>query len=186
MEVNVSDLRKQYDEFSKKLNEYDNIYLNIYNEINQATTYWKDTVASSFFTYCENRKNKIQLYINELDDISKIYQYIISKYSELGEKIKLNLNSRDTVINKINSVIYSFDDLITCYNGLDLSFCPYEASILNNQLSKLKTDKNEIVALRNEIDSIFDQIESIEREVAIRISKINVEIIQRINIEEYI
>lgn len=186
MEINISELKLQLNSFRRKINEYDKLYLNLYNEINYATSSWQDPKANSFFSCCEEKRKKIQKTISELNEFVNIYQYIVNKYESLGEKIKIILKNKDSILAEMDKYIDGLESVISSYQKLSLWFCPNEAYILNKQLSKIKENKMKIENVKKELKNVFDLVEDTEREVNIKISKINIEILKGINVNEYV
>ena len=49
MEINVSSLQDEYDKFNEEVENFYNSFLNIYNDLNNANSYWQDYHSRLFF-----------------------------------------------------------------------------------------------------------------------------------------
>lgn len=145
MKVNTVNLKNEVTKLNLLLEEYESIYLNLYNEIQSTSHFWNDPHSIAFLDYISLEKQEIIKTYNELQDIKEVYDYLLDKYQLLGKKIEFNLKLKDEVILKLNNYIYKINDIIRCYNNLDLSFCS-EAYLLKNErkilMNMKKTQKN--------------------------------------------
>ena len=48
IEVNVIDLKKEIDEITKYINEYEEIQLNLFNQLKESTINWQDGYSKQF------------------------------------------------------------------------------------------------------------------------------------------
>ncbi|MBO5138555.1 MAG: hypothetical protein J6B89_02830 [Bacilli bacterium] len=187
MDINIDSLKIEVNKLNKLLQEYEQNYLNLYNELSSTSFFWKDKNAIDFSTNLNKEKFDVHLTLDELKKIRDVYNYVISKYQDLGSKIKFNLTVRDDVYSRFNSYLGRLDEIINCYKAMDLSFCTLnESSLVSSELKKLSDVKNRVLQLKDKIKSIFDNIELIENEVNLRLSKIKLGIIKEDEIIEYI
>ena len=184
MNVNISNLKSEIFEYKKLIEEYEENHLNLYNEISSASFFWNDEFSKKFFIEKNNEKLKDFNTLQELNTIKNIYDYLIQKYENIGNEIDFNLSEKDNIINIYNEMISKLKRIKTSYSTLNISFCPYEAKIINNQISKIKSSIKNIEESKNKISSIFNKIENIEKEVKFNISKLVIEIIKESYLEE--
>ena len=84
MEINVSSLQDEYDKFNEEVENFYNSFLNIYNDLNNANSYWQDYHSRLFFSSTEREKNKVNNTYNEINNLKQIYAYIIEEYKTIG------------------------------------------------------------------------------------------------------
>lgn len=187
MEINVLALEKENERLTKSIDSfYDNV-LNIYNELNWASGCWNDFHAGLFFTNVNSEKIKINNTYNELKSLNDVYTYLIEQYKSIGNKIKVNLEGKDRVINKFNNYREKINELLTLYNNMDLGFC--SGSTLANKIYKQKQEllkiKEKLIQDKEKIKDIFEKIEEIEKDVNLKLSKIDIEVIKQADINEF-
>ena len=185
MEINVLDLEKNSEKLIKSIGNFSNNILNIYNELNWANGCWNDFHARLFFTNVESEKIKINNTYDELTLLSEIYKTIIAQYKNIGNKIQVNLESKDTIITKFNSFQDKINELISLYNDLDLSFCKDISIKISNQKKELLRIKESLRLSKEKIKETLVKIEEIEKDINLKLSKINIETIKQANINEY-
>ena len=73
------------------------------------------------------------------------------------------------------------------YNNMDLGFC--SGSTLANKIYKQKQEllkiKEKLIQDKEKIKDIFEKIEEIEKDVNLKLSKINIEVIKEADINEF-
>ena len=186
MEINVLALEKEYDLLTKSIESFYENILNIYNELNWASGYWNDFHARLFFTNVNSEKIKLNNTYNELKSLNDIYTFLIEQYKSIGNKIRVNLEEKNKVITKFNDFREKINELVSLYNDLDLSFCTVTiANKLAKQKQELIKIKEKIVTDKEKVKNIFEKIEQIEKDVNLRLSKINIEIIKEADINEF-
>lgn len=178
MEVNIQQIKKDLNDFKKLIDEYEDNFLNMYKELENATLYWKDNYSKIIFKDIREKKQKIKTNIEELNDLKGVYQYILESYSKLGEKIIANTNNKGKVISKFDDYINKIDNIIALYNHLDLKSFSNELQIILLQKEKLVKNKKIVIQLKQNMQQILSDIEEYEKEVSLKVFKINIEIIQ--------
>ncbi len=186
MEINVGLLQKEYINLSKQLETFYDSYLNIYNDLKEANSAWQDYHARLFFNSVNNTKIKVNNTYDELSSLKDIYLYLINQYKSLGNKIKIDLKAKDEIIFNFNNFNDKLNELISLYNSLDLSFCPNEAVKLNKQKEELIKIKSYIIKSKEKVKDVFNKVETIENEVNLKLSKIDIESLKEITINEFI
>ena len=186
MEINVLALEKERERLIKSIESFFDNILNIYNELNWASGYWNDFHARLFFTNVNSEKIKLNNTYSELKTLNDVYTSLINQYKRIGNKIRVNLEGKDKVIAKFNEFRENINELIVLYNDLDLSFC---TSTIANKLIKQKQDllniKEDLIQDKEKIKDIFEKIEEIEKDVNLKLSKINIEVIKEADINEF-
>lgn len=185
MIINIQSLEKNSSKLIKSIDDFSNNISNIYNELNWVSGYWNDYHARLFFTSVESERIKINKTYDELVLLKEVYKYIISQYKSIGNKLKVNLETKDDILNKFNLFNDKVNEIISLYNDLDLSFCSDVASKINSQKSKLLKIKENIISAKTKIKSTLEKIEEIEKNINFKLSKIDIEVIKRVDINEF-
>ncbi len=185
MEINVSNLEKDSEKLIKSIDNFSNNILNIYNELKWANGCWSDYHSRLFFTNVESEKTKVNNTYEELTQLSEIYKTIVAQYKNIGNKIQVNLENKDIIITKFNSFQDEINELISLYNDLDLSFCKDISIKISNQKEELLKIKENLTLSKEKIKETLVKIEEIEKDINLKLSKINIETIKQADINEY-
>ncbi|MBR1416816.1 MAG: hypothetical protein IJ572_03260 [Bacilli bacterium] len=186
-EVDVLNLKEEIGKYNSLIDEYQENYLNVYNEIKNSNMYWVDPQALLFFESKELEKNKIDVSLEELKSIKNIYDLIVSQYERLGNNIKFDLSKRDIILSKLNVYINKLNRIITLYNSLDISYAsPSIRTSINNQIASVKSMINVANSVRKNIKDIFDKIVESEDKIRKAIANIQIEVLPASTTERFI
>jgi len=186
MQINVSNIKLEVLKLNKLIDEYENSYLNLYNEMTKASTYWQDNHSINFFSNVDFEKNKASITLEEIKSVRDVYNLLIKKYQSIGNKIRYNPKNLKRLLIIFDTYNDNIDDIIRCYRNLDLSFCSYERRKLNQQRQTLQNTKQILNQIKNNIINIINKIEEIEQEINLKISKINIEAMKENSVSDYI
>ena len=184
MEIKVSKIKEELNNLNNLIEEYELNYLNLYNIVNDMSHHWQDYYANLFFKDIELKKIEVRNTIDEITNIKNLYYYLVLKYENIGENIKFDLSMRSSVLNSIDNCLNKYQNIINSYNSLDLSFCGGYS--INSEVSTMINAKNKLAHYREKLKNMLDYIEEIEREIALKISGINIEELKELEIEKYI
>ena len=174
MQVNTNKLKEEIVKYYKTIDDYNNCMNNLYNVFEQSSLYWKDGTSAFFFDDIQKEKIAVFVTKDELEDIYKIYNYLIDEYSSFGGKIKFDLKKLNNIKYKFNDLIDAFDGALEHFNALNLGFNPIEKHEIINQKQIILRTKNNLVTLKNNIINTYEKITKIENEILKRLSKIEV------------
>lgn len=178
MEINLKQIKKKINDLKSLIDEYEEIFLNLYKELENMEFYWRDNYSEIFIKDVREKKQKIKINLEELQEVVMIYQYILESYSKLGEIITATTNNKEKVVTKYDNYINKINNILTLYNQLDLNSFPNESQIILLQKEKLVKNKQKVIQLKQQTQQLLLDIEKIEEEVKMKISKIDFEIIQ--------
>lgn len=171
--IDLSMIQETLELLNKIIAEYEQVDRNILSTLKASSFFWNDNVANDFFNELdEHHKNNDEV-MNNLKDNTELFSYVINNYSEIGNKIKCNLDSKDTIINKINNILEDLNNIILSYGYLNTYFCPYERNILFSEKKELITAYNTLNTILNNITNKFKKMELIEKNIKSKISKLN-------------
>ena len=105
MKINNEKLKISIEKYSSLLEEYENTYMNFYYEAGANNQYWNNTTANYFFSLIEDEKKENKKFYEELCSLKLVFEYLVDNYQNYGKKISLNLEMKDTIINKINKAL---------------------------------------------------------------------------------
>ena len=184
LKINVNNLKIEIEKINKLLDEYENIFLNLYNELSSSSLFWNDKESKLFFENINIEKIKINNMLVELHEISNVYKSIIRKYEQIGNNIEIIFQSKEIILSKINKYLDKLYTIIEKYHELDLEFCPKEAYIIYNQLDELIKIGNDIISLKKKIQDKYNDVLEFERKIKLDISSIKIEYIKEIEVND--
>lgn len=185
MNVKVSDLKIEVEKLNSLIEEYENNYLNLYNEFLFSSFFWHDKNASFFYDDIRIDKLKIKQAIEEINSVKDLYMYIAEQYEYIGNKIEYNLKFKDDIIYEFNKYITHVNNIIEIYNNLDISFCPEISQNIINQKNRFIEQKKNIIIMKEKVKNTFNNIENIEKKIKLEISKLDITFIQEKEISKY-
>lgn len=182
LEVNNINLRKEIEQLSTLINEYEEIQLNMFNQLKDSSINWQDGNSIEFENKIYLEKQESNSLLQCLKDKKEILEFIFDKYSEMGKKIKCNLNNKSTVINSILNCQSQINNILNDFNKIDTSFYYSEKNLILKQKQNLLNVKKELLAVKKSIEKNYQKIEEIEKEIK---SKINTLVDIKINDFDY-
>lgn len=186
MQVNVSGMKAELAAFKRFLKDYEDDCRNLYHTLNYTNTYWQDPHAMKFFDSVKLEEIKVDTMQNEFQALKEVYTYFVEKYETFGNKVFFDLENRESCLAKIDSYILKMRNVIATYAGIDTSFCPKEASLLRKEKQKLENDVKVLEQYRVDLKEKLIEIEEIEKNIQLKLSKIDIEVIKETSIKEFL
>ena len=160
--VGCDNLKACINQLNKLIDEYEEIEINLFHQIKNGCTSWKDGNSMLFDDYIENEKSetsKFQSLLNNRRDVlSSIYNY----YSSIGKTIKCNLDNKTKSIQLVNDCINYCDVAIS-----NLRNVSYDTSSVENEINSVK---NLLSNTSREISEYYNKIAQIERNITVNIT----------------
>lgn len=173
IEVSVAELKKNVDKLQKIIDEYENIQLNIFNQLKESTLNWQDGNSIKFNDSIYLEKKETDLFFQSLQNKKKIYEYICNKYGEIGNRIKCSLNDKQSLFYEIDNCYNEVVDLLREFNKIDTSFYFNEQDLIFLQQQKISKVKNELKNMKISVSNFFNKIEFIENEIKEKINNLD-------------
>lgn len=186
MEINVEKVKIELDKYNRLLEDYEDVYLRLYHELNFSSSYWNDENSIKFFEKIKSDKNKNYLCILELKEIKKIYNYIVTSYESIGKKIFFDLKKKNSLYDKFDNFIVTLDKIIKLYEELDYENLTEEKIIIEEELKEIQKIKPKILLIKENVMDLFEQLEEIEKNIHYRLSKIKIEILKIEDISDFL
>lgn len=186
MNINIEKLKINLSELNKLIEDYEKIYYSLYNELSNCSGFWQDNNATLFFEDVNIEKLSVERAIIEFKEIADLYNYLVNKYIEFGNKIKFDLKLKDEILVKFDRYLGSIYDILDEFRRLDFEFYNDIKGNIYSDIDKLMDVSNILVSLKSDVKKKFNKFEEIEKEVSLRISKINVEILKENDISQFI
>ena len=186
MKINIFNLNTEIKKLNKLIEEYEDTYLNLYNELSSNEVYWNDNISKKFNENIRLEKIQVRTSIDELTSIKNIYEEIFFKYEKIGNKLAVIPKTKNTILTKLDNYSTKLHQILEIYNEIDTTKKSKEILIINNHINKFKKMALEISALRRNIKEKYQLIEEIENSINLKISKIKIDYIQEIDINKFI
>ena len=172
MEINVSKIKTEIVNLDHLINEYENNYLSLYNELFSFSFYWKSDFSDDFFE--SKRKEKISMagFIDELKSYKDVFNYINQHYGLIGEKIFFDMDKLDSTYNQINNFFTSFSKF---YENLSLlgQSNPKLLQTLDLDIKKFSSELKLFEEFKKQYVQKVNLIKEGEKEIRYRLSKID-------------
>lgn len=172
LEVNVVGLKSEINTLNSLINEYEEILLNLFNQLKESCINWQDGYSLQFEDKIAQEKQEANLILQNLKTKKNVYNYIYDKYQELGNNIKCNLNNKNKVLNSIENNINQVEEIIRQFNSIDNSFYYYEYQYIQDNKQKMISIKNKLNNAKSTVSKYFQKIENYERDVANKIKEL--------------
>lgn len=186
MDINIEKLKGDLRELSTLIEDYESIYYNLYNELSNCSIFWNDNNSIIFFDNVSTEKLAVNETITEFKQIMEIYNYLLNKYSEFGRKIKIDTTKKNDILRNFDNYIDHIKDILNSFNNLSFRFDRTISDNIYRDINKLNDIINILYSLKNKIKKHFNAFEEIEREVTLKISKINIDIFKETEISNLI
>lgn len=172
LEVNVLELKNNIVSLNSLIEEFNNIELNLFNRIKESCINWQDNNSIKFDIGIQLEKKEINLFINSLIAKKNVFEIIYNKYSEIGRKIKCNLNNKNSLLNSLDNSISKCQSIIEEFNRIDRSFYYSEQHSISNQKNSIYGVKTSLEEIRTSVSKLYINIESIEMLVNSKIASL--------------
>ena len=186
MDINIEKLKGDLRKLSNLIEDYESIYYNLYNELSNCSIFWKDNNSSFFFDNVRLEKIAVNETITEFKQITELYNYLFNKYSEFGNKIKINTELKNDILSKFDNYLEDIYDILDDFKNLTFRFDKTIADNIYRDMDRLVDIANILVGLKSRIKKHFNEFEEIEKEVSLKISKINIDILKETEISNLI
>ncbi|MEE3344113.1 MAG: hypothetical protein VZS44_08505 [Bacilli bacterium] len=174
MHVDVEKLKIETKDLIQLNDVYNNLCNNYYSELNKIREYWHDAHANYFFKLGENEKIDCIVFNDEYKNIRDLYDYIIKKYSNIGNKVEFNLDNKDTYISDVNKYVKYIDTIINNYRDIDFSFDLKIRKYIDDEVSKYVSMRDKIFDILDDNKTVLTDVEDVERQVASILSKLSI------------
>ena len=135
LEINTSDLKCDINNLNSLIDEYEEIQLNLFNQLKDSCINWQDGNSLKFDNNIYLERKEAELILQTLKDKRDVFNFIYSKYSEIGKKISCNLNNKNKLLQAINNCESRFNSIINEFRKIDNSFYYQEYNITKEQNS---------------------------------------------------
>ena len=184
--VDSHEIEKDLLQINKLLNEYELTYQTLFKELSSSSFFWNDGYSTRFIEAMPREREKNKSYFTSLNEVKDIYTYILNQYKVIGKKIKVNEEYRGSLLEKMNNLMSELSTIISSYNRLDTSFCPSEATVINNHKKRLTKLYDRMNEEKIKLKDLFDKLEKIENQVNTNLSKIMLDRIEEFEIAPYL
>ena len=132
----------------------------------------------------ESEKASMNLVYNDLTLINSIYEKMYKGYSELGNKIYINVNKEEEIVNKMNGCINHLNRIIKMLDYVSVD--SNQIYLLNNTKQMLFRELDVFRALCNNVVNAFIKVKKIENQIHDMLLKINIETVKVSDITNYV
>ena len=177
MKVSVKNLENLNTKLKEKTNLYEKNIGDYYKYIEQVRYDWYDDNSERYYQDVPNDRNNDYSIIEEIKNITKIYDYLINNYKTIGNIIEYNPAKKDDIINTLDDMISTTNRIINNYDNINI-YSYAERNRLYNQEKSFQDLKIKIKELKKELKKDMNKIDEIENNSkdkfkGIKIDKVN-------------
>lgn len=169
IDVNIENLESFISKASKLIENYENIIIAMDKEYDIIVETFQSKKMQDFYKEFQEEKNQKKILIATLKEYIKLLQAIYNRYKELGKRISVDLDSKEVIIEKQESIINNFNKIVSVSNSLnDIK----TKQMIQLEIDKIKNDKKEFLKNKQEVEKIYDKVENIENDIHSMINSI--------------
>ena len=172
MEISVSKMKTEIINLDHLINEYENNFLSLYNELFSFSFYWKSEFSENFFDAKRKEKVALKEFIDELKSYKDVLNFVCTEYGLSGEKIFFDLDRFDSTYTKICNFYESLQKLFDEINLLGVSN-PKIKPFLDFDIKRFKNDLILFDDFKKNYLEKINMIKENEKEIRYRLSKID-------------
>lgn len=172
IEININEIKNNINSLQTLIEQYEEIKLNIFNNLKDVCINWQDGNSLVFDNKIFLEKQETELLIETIKAKKEVFNFIYEKYSDIGRKIRCNLNNKITLLNTIDNCYNQTINILNEFNKIDRSFYYTELNSIQNQKEKIITVKNKISIIKTQTSKLYSKIEIIEEEVKKKIKEL--------------
>lgn len=172
IEIDVTELKNDIASLGALIDEYEEIELNLYSQLKDSCINWQDGNSVLFDSKIYMEKRESELFLQSVKSRREALDFIYSKYSEIGKKIKCNLDNKKTVIGAIDSCYTEAIRILNEFQRIDRSFYYSEQSLIEIQRGKVIDSRNRLRDLKTAAMNTFSKIEEIEKEIETKLKSL--------------
>lgn len=170
IDVDLEELNNNIIELTTLINEYENIKLNLFNQLKDSCINWQDSNSIQFDNEIYLEKQESDLFLQALKSKKDLLELIHSKYHEFGNKIKCNSNNKNSLLGKIDDCYNKAQSIINSFNYIDRSFYYPEIYSISLQKDVIVGIRDKLSTIKTQTVNLFNKIENIEKEVKNKIN----------------
>lgn len=174
MEIDTSKLKNSISSLEALIDEYEDIKLNLFNQLKNSVINWQDGNSIQFDNAMYLEKQETEIFYESLLKKKELFQTIYDKYSEIGKKISCKLGNKNALLRTVDYCINYANYAINEFNYIDTGFSYGELASIMDQKRKIEQIKNELSDLRSQLSDIFNKIEAIEIEIRAKVRELDI------------
>ena len=173
LDIDTVELKNNINNLNSLINEYEEIELNIFNQLKDSCKYWQDNVSNRFDNEMYYEKLETNLLIDTLKQKKELFNYIYNRYESIGKKIKCNLNNKDFILRTISDCCNQLTNIINSFNRIDMSINYSGKSTIQSQKQKMVSLKTSLSQIKRSTSSMYNKLENIEKDINKKIKELD-------------
>ena len=165
IKVNVSKLKNELEQLNSIVEEYDEIELNLFNQVKNSCNDWNDPRTPAFIEATDKEKKESHEMLDSFTSAISCLNYIVSEYEKIGDRISVNLEKKSAVLKAYGTIENRINGILSNINSVDMSFYYSELDNIRNMRDSFENLKDDLVESREKVNDLFVKIERIEESV---------------------
>lgn len=174
LEVDVKKIKEYNLLLSNLIQSYITNQQNLEFHYKDLLSHWINNKATTFFSKVDSNNIDNKKLINNLEDVLKTSQLLVQNYEANGVYIECDLESKDYIVNKLDTYIQKLTTLYVNLNNLgDVSFYP-KRKVLYNEKKNILNECHVFKDIKDKTKRTYSTIINIEKEIGNRLGNISI------------
>lgn len=172
IDVNTLDLRNEINLINGYICDYEEVQLNMFNELKNACINWQDGHSIEFDEKIVPERVEAYLIIKSLKNKVEVLNFLCEKYSELGNTIKCNLSGKDSLLLNVQDCLNKVNDILSDFNRVDRRFWYSELDNIDSMKSRLINVRARLEECKVSIVKTYNYIGELEGQIKTKVSEL--------------
>ncbi len=175
-EVDIEEIKKNILLLNSEIKDYNQNNIELINTIKMTENYWKGDDYNFYIEKLNNQNIKISKYLELLSKKINMYKFLYNEYKEYGKKIRININTEEKIINKINKCIDLIQKILDEYKEITMNTTDTkEKSALYESIKKLDEIKQIYILISEDVKKIYKKVRYSKIKISSEIEKQSIE-----------
>lgn len=171
VDVDVKSLGGFVTELKKLINDYDELQLNLFNQLKLSCSDWHDGNSALFEEKLKDEKNASTKFLNALVKDKDIFEYAYKEYKTIGEKVHFNLAKRNSVLAAIDDAINKTTYVLNEFYCVNRSWYYSELNQINAEQRNFESIKSGLKTMKQSVNDLCNKVVLIENNVSSLLAK---------------
>lgn len=179
VEINIKEIGNIISVLDDNLKNYNDNNIELMNTIKSTKDYWKGNEYSKYIELLNDKNYNMSKKMDIVRKKCNLYKFIYNEYKDYGNKIEIEVDSKEKMLNKINNCINLGKELEKKFNILINSETDeQEKEKLNKKLSILIDINRKYNEIYKDVKKIYEKVKNNELRISSELDDIEIEYLE--------